>query len=303
MPRLLLFIATKKGYEVLKNIFLYDKSAIGLVTTFKESDVQASYSEEIEAFCKDNGIAFLKWSDIKNNLVENIITYKITEAIAIGWKYLIPLDINKYLRNNLIVFHDSLLPAYRGFTPTPTAVICNENRIGMSVIYAVDEVDQGPVILQKSFMLDSKMYIREIIDMQSELYKEAVIDLIKMINQNTISAVPQDENEASYSIWRDTEDCRIDWSMSSLEIYNLIRAVGYPYNGAFTFMGDEKLTVLKSEMVEDLNFVRRDCGKIWTLDPYGKPIVVCGKGMLILTEVIDERKEPMVFRNIRKRFK
>jgi len=303
MKKLLLFIATEKGFEVLKKVYKYNKEIIGLVTSFQEVDVKEKFYNKIESFCNKERIFFKKYNkEFKQNLEDIIKIYNITEAIAIGWKYFIPLKINKLLETKLIIFHDSLLPKYRGFCPTPTAIICGEKEVGISVLFATNEMDKGQIILQKKIPIDTNLYIKDIIVKQSKLYSDAIIELVEMIKKGNIKSKAQDESKATYSIWRNPEDCQIDWNLSSIEIYNLIRAVNFPYMGAFTYYEGEKVYIIKSEIVKDIKFEKRDPGKIWKIDKK-MPVVVCGKGIIKLKKVKGENENDISFNFIRRRFK
>jgi methionyl-tRNA formyltransferase len=300
--KLLLFLSTKKGYEVLETMCKLEFHIIGMVVIFQEKNVQEKYNEKIEQLCLQKKINCRLWGFVKNDLCNIILNNNISYAIAIGWKYLIPFSINEVLKDGLIVFHDSILPKYRGFSPTPTAIICGEEEIGMSVIYASEKVDAGNIILQKKVTISQDMYIAEIIDIQSHLYVQAILDLIMMIKHNKIVSITQDETMATYSIWRNPEDCKIDWSRTSKQIYNLIRAVSFPYTGAFAYTEHKKNFIWKAEVVGDIKFAIRDCGKIWSFDKNNKPIVTCGNGMLKLLEVTDEQGSEISFSRLRARF-
>jgi methionyl-tRNA formyltransferase len=128
-----------------------------------------------------------------------------------------------------------------------------------------------------------------------------MIELIEMIKGGSIRIELQDETKATYSIWRSPEDCQIDWKLSSLEIYNLIRAVSFPYTGAFSYYESKKVYVLRSEIEKDVKFAKRDPSKIWKIDRE-KPIVICGKGMIRLTKIVDENENDISFNFIRRRF-
>ena len=302
MKKILLFIATEKGFEALKKLYKYDKKIIGLVSSFQEEYVKEEFYYKIEEFCNEKQISFKGYNkEFKQNLESILKAFNITEAVAISWRYFIPLKINKLLETKLIIFHDSLLPKYRGFCPTPTAIICGEKEIGISVFFATNEIDKGEIILQKKIKIDTNLYIKDIILKQSKLYSEAMIELIEMIKRGSIRSELQDETKATYSIWRNPEDCQIDWNLSSFEIYNLIRAVSFPYTGAFTYYEGEKAYILKSEIVKDIKFQKRDSGKIWKIDKK-MPIVVCGKGMIKLIKVKDKDENEISFNFIRRRF-
>lgn len=303
LERLMLFAATEKGYSVLKEICKHKKNCLATVISFNELNVKKNYFGFIRNFCFENKILFFNWDDIKDKVVDLVKYYNITVAFAIGWRYLLPLEMNDYMKSKLIVFHDSLLPKYRGFSPTPTAIICGEDELGMSVLYAEDDMDTGDIIIQKSFKLSDNLYIEDVIKILSKIYSETAIELINMIENNKIiNAKKQDNSLATYSIWRDTEDCEINWNLSAKEIYNLIRAVSEPYTGAFTYMDNKKIFVWRAEIVDDKMFAIRYPGKIWSIDN-NCPVVVCGKGMIRLLNVTDEYGNIIKFNKIRVRLK
>lgn len=303
MKKVLLFLATEKGYSTLSNAIEKGFSeSIGCVVTFKEDNVELSYDKKIEQICKTNNIQFYMWNEIKNNLINTVIKHKITGAITIAWRYILPLNMNDLLEDNLIVFHDSLLPKYRGFAPTPTSIICGESVIGITALFATDKVDQGEIILQKKIQIEETEYIKEIIEKQSKLCADAFIEILEKMNRDELSSMPQNELEATYSIWRSPEDCQIDWNLSSKEIYNFIRAVASPYPGAFTYLEEKKIIITKALVIEDLNFVQRHCGKIWCINN-NEPSIVCGSGMLKILLANYENGEKVVFKKVRVKLK
>ena len=163
----------------------------------------------------------------------------------------------------------------------------------------------GLFFIPKYAFIDDNKYVMEIIGILSGLYLRIVLNIFKALKGGTLIGIPQNESEASYCIWRDIEDCHIDWSKSSKDIYNFIRAVGKPYYGAYCFLDGEKIIIEKSEVCEkDINFVTRDCGKIWRIDN-GCPIVICGKGMLKITKASykEKQEEIVAFQKIRCRLK
>lgn len=295
----ILFLATQKGYFSLKSIIGQYKNNIACVVSFSESYVEESFDVKIQRLCLEYGIIYKKWGDIKDKLEDIIDEMGVSFAIAISWRYLIPLDINVHLKHNLIVFHDSLLPKYRGFSPTPTAIIKGESTIGISVIYASDDIDNGNIIFQKSMRVSRNEYIKHIIKRQSQMYAELLIKIFEYITNGwALPECSQNDEEATYSIWRSVEDCKIDWEKSSEEIYNLIRAVGNPYPGAYTYYNGNKVIIEEAEVCHDRVFEIRQAGKIWKISK-GCPEVICGKGMLIIKKSRFENGEIAIFDKLR----
>src|SRR3546814_3084573 len=67
------------------------------------------------------------------------------------------------------------------------------------------------------------------------------------------------------------------WSRPAAEIWRLIRAVGRPYPGAFTHVGDAQLTVLSAEPSPDARRHAAIPGQIIAVAD-GAFIVACGDG-------------------------
>jgi len=265
MQKYMLLLATQKGLAVLLSIVNTNKvDIVGCVLTFKET-ISIDYEGDIKQICINNRIPhyhYTKAFGVKQltNLVER---HKVTTIVAIGWRYILPLSLNEILENPIIVFHDSLLPKYRGFAPTPTAIICGEKNIGVSILFAADGVDNGELIWQSKINIASDDYIQHVIDMQARRYVEGFEFIYRQIERGELTSFPQDESQATYSVWRSPEDCRINWKKDAEEIYNLVRAVSSPYIGAFTYYKSRKISIQKVNIISDLEFAIRDCGKIW----------------------------------------
>ena len=73
----------------------------------------------------------------------------------------------------------------------------------------------------------------------------------------------------------------IDWSRDASEIARMIDATGFPYEGARTRLRGETIYVDDATVLPDLPFENRVPGKIWRIRS-GRPIIVCGSGLLKL---------------------
>lgn len=297
-----LFLATYKGLTCLKDLLSAgNKEKIGFVCSFRETNVTEAYYEDIKRLCITEDIKYFDWPSIKDNLVDTIKRTDVDMAIAISWKYMLPLAVNEVMKYSLFIFHDSLLPTYRGFAPTPTAIMCGETTLGVSFVVATDEVDKGNIVLQKTYEINDEENIADAIEKQSKLYSQMLLEVVENFDHMDLTGRAQDESMASYSIWRDLQDCHIDWSLSAIEIKNMVRALSNPYPGAYSMLGDEKVIFDKVEVVDDLNFVIRQPGKFWS-KPNNQPVIICGEGMLRVIAAHDIHGNPFVFNRLRSRF-
>lgn len=299
MKKWLLFLATEKGFVSLNELVRENALAVGCVITFFETGVEKNWEPYIRNLCIENDIPCLSWKDARNDMEGIISRYRITGAIAISWRYIIPLQINDFLKERLIIIHDSLLPRYRGFAPTATAIIAGDDEVGITALFAAEAVDAGGIIFQERIRVPRTMYMADIIHCQSHIYAKI---LQKIVGADCLPEIQQDESRATYSIWRDESDCHIDWEQSSEKIYNLIRACGSPYPGAFSYIGNQKIRILEAETSEEKKFEVRDCGKIWKIHK-GIPEIVCGSGMLRIIKAEDENHQKYLFSKVRERLR
>jgi methionyl-tRNA formyltransferase len=260
-----LYLLGKKGIESIKALNNRQISLVDFVVIGTDKNVIEDYSNEIKDFCTGNRINY----SFRNSDSSIESEYNI----AIGWRWLIKSN------KKTIVFHDSLLPKYRGFAPLVSSLINNDNEIGATALLASDEFDKGDIIDQKVINIKYPIKINDAIELISALYSELLVSVINKIESNSITLLPQDNSSATYSLWRNDEDYFINWNWDASKIKRFIDSVGFPYLGAKTIIENEIITIYDSEEIEDVFIVNRDVGKVLFKQNNGI-IVVCGIGLL-----------------------
>ena len=281
-----------KGLKVLEALGKDYLKLIDFVVTARDDDVQADYYDEIFLTCNQLNIRCYDRKDV----------YHVTSryAVAVSWRWLINLSDTQ-----LIVLHDSLLPKYRGFNPLVSCLINGEKKIGVTALFAADDYDTGDIIAQSLREISYPIKIERAIELIQDNYSELASEIAGTIaNGLKLTGSKQDESEASYSLWRDEEDYRIDWNKPAENIRRFIDAVGFPYKGASTIVNDKPARVIEAEEVEDVKIENRIHGKVIFVKD-GFPVVVCGEGLLKITALVDdETKESLLpLKKFRVRFK
>lgn len=298
MKKIGLCSATEKGFYSLKQVVnAGKKEMLGWVCSFKESNVEKSWDADIADLCREEGIPYHSWKEIREADPKK---EEISAIVAIGWRYLLPKNRYQDLENGLIVFHDSLLPKYRGFAPTATAMICGEKEAGVSALHGDKEMDTGDLIYQVPVPIGEHDYASDVIAKEMVVYGDLLLKILAGIEEGELPAIKQDESKATYSIWRGPEDCRIDWNEDAEKIELLVRAVSRPYPGAYCFLGEEKVIIDEAETLPDLAFAIRYPGKIWKIEN-GCPTIVCGTGLLKIIRAHNESGKEISFERLRSR--
>lgn len=295
MSNAVLYIMTQKGFEVLRRLTSTYPGVIERVVIGKDSNIENDFSEDIAEHCRASGIAF----DFRG--AEPALRGD-EYVFAISWRWLIKHPVER-----LIVFHDSPLPRYRGFAPLVNMLVNGEKEIGVTALFGASEYDRGHIIGQQTSPVTYPLKIANAIELNNRNYCDLAESIAARIAAaEEIVGVPQKEANATYSIWRDDDDYAIDWSKSAEEIQRFVDAVGSPYLGARcrTSKGQE-LIVENVEVVEDVHCEIRDVGKVIFMRE-GRPTVICGSGLLELTDVwlvTEEGREPFLpMKSFRVRF-
>src|ERR1035437_4101166 len=130
MKTISFFLMTYKGFHVLESfIKKFGSEPISAIVCEKDSGIANDYYKEISDLAKRNNIPFYNRKD------HDKITSKY--SFAVSWKWIIKNT------GNLIIFHDSCLPKFRGFAPLVNALIKGEQEIGVTALFAHEQYDPG----------------------------------------------------------------------------------------------------------------------------------------------------------------
>jgi methionyl-tRNA formyltransferase len=204
---------------------------------------------------------------------------------AVSWRWLIKTRPGQ----KLVVFHDSILPRYRGFAPLVAALVNGDSRLGVTALLASSEYDSGPIIARETIGIKYPLKIDDAIEMLTPLYRRLALKVMGRVLRTKLTGKRQDESRATYSLWRDDADYFIDWNRSAPDIRRFVHAVGFPYLGAATIAAGRVHRILDCTPVGDVRVENRTPGKV-IFQREGRPVVVCGKGLLRIDEMVDTRR-------------
>ncbi|WP_429492048.1 methionyl-tRNA formyltransferase [Pseudomonas sp. S30_BP2TU TE3576] len=274
---LTLFVMTEKGLVFVEQAVTHFKDIIAEVVIGQDAAVLNDYSDQISALCDSAGVKFRYRKDFSEITTEY--------AMAISWRWLI-----NHAPEKLIVFHDSELPKYRGFAPLVNALINGESRVGVSAILGASEYDRGDIIHQTSVPIRYPITIADAIKAIGDCYLSSGLAVLQTLARGEpLLAKAQDHKQATYSLWRDDGDYKIDWSQSAKRIRRMIDAVGNPYKGALCHVDGVPARILAAEDQDDVQIENRTAGKVIFVED-GLPVVVCGTGLLKVTACVTDKE-------------
>jgi methionyl-tRNA formyltransferase len=222
------------------------------------------------------------------HFTRNINTPETIEAIkaaqpdiclVVGWSQLCKDEFRNIAPLGALGYHPAPLPRFRGRAVIPWTIISGEAYSG-STIFRLDEgTDSGFILAQERFALAPDETARS-------LYNKHMQSLQRIIPQALAKAAageagePQDEDAANYCAKRTPEDGLIDWKQPAEAVLRLIRGVGEPYPGAFTFEGGERIIIDSARLSAERGRFIGVAGQVQTHTREGMT-VLCGDGAAI----------------------
>ncbi len=241
----------------------------------------------VKVAAKELGIPVYQPERVKDNeeLRGKLLSINPDLIVVAAYGKILPewlLNIPKYGTINV---HASLLPRYRGASPIQWALLNGEEETGVTIMKVIPELDAGDIISQRRVKIEREDNAKTLHDKLAEVGAELLVETIPLYVSGKLKPVPQNEEEATYCPQIKKEMGEIDWTRSSREIFNQIRAFT-PWPSAYTTFRGKRVKILKAEPVEG-------SGKPGEVIEAGRELIVAtGKGALRVERLRPEgRKE------------
>src|SRR5712692_4617937 len=194
-------------------------------------------------------------------------------AIVVAYGKILPAEFLNAPRHGCLNVHFSLLPKYRGAAPVNWAIVNGEKETGVTTMKIVEELDAGPILLQRPTRIDGHETAPELLARLAEIGAELLSETLRRFDR--IQAQPQRDEEATLAPMLKREDGLIDWSMDAFAIERRVRGF-QPWPNAYTSFRSQRLIIWKvtPEWIERLTFPP---GQI--IEARGdRLIIACGDG-------------------------
>lgn len=219
----------KNNYEVVGVITAADKPA-GRGQKIKYSAVKE--------YALENNLNLLQPTNLKDEkFLEELKSLNANLQIVVAFRML-PEVVWRMPKLGTFNLHASLLPNYRGAAPINWAIINGETKTGVTTFFIDDKIDTGAMILSKETSISQEENAGELHDRLMTIGSEAVVETLALIEKgNVVTTIQTDSSEIKTAYKLNKDNCKIDFSKSGMEIYDLIRGLS-PYPSAWCFVKD-----------------------------------------------------------------
>jgi methionyl-tRNA formyltransferase len=194
-----------------------------------------------------------------------------------------------------INIHPSLLPAYRGPTPIPQAILNGDRETGISIQRLAREMDQGDIVAQESFPLTGRETAAGLGEEMARRAARLLPRVLEDIAAGLVRDRPQDNGKASYCGLLSKEDGRIGWGLSARRIEAQIRAYT-PWPLSWTMDGDQCLYILKGALGPENPGGPAESGTVLGVDMGRGILVQTGEGTLAVSMLQYRAKKALQWR-------
>lgn len=142
-----------------------------------------------------------------------------------------------------INIHPSLLPRYRGATPVPAALLDGQKISGVTLLFTVQKLDAGAIILQERSPIDEQETAGTLTSRYFALGGAMLFPALEKLQDPAFTGTPQDESQVTHCRKIQKQDGLLDWERSAEDIVHRFRAFE-PWPGTFTFHQGRRLALV-----------------------------------------------------------
>ena len=255
----IVLIGNNSGMETLCDFFCAQDNirVVGLIHSDKEGSSQIAQS-----YASKYGIKRLRHPlrneryDYENFLVE-LNALKPDLAICYSYDRILDKAFLDVMKRKVYNLHGALLPRYRGQNVLNWVLVNGETLTGMTLHLMDEGIDSGPIVYQKEISIDFEDTAVTLKNKMNAAAQDLLNRFLPNIIDDNIPVREQNENDATYFHKRRPADGEFFWNWSPIRIYNMIRALVYPWPGAYYMENDEKHVINQFIKYDDVMLMRK----------------------------------------------
>jgi methionyl-tRNA formyltransferase len=261
---------------------------------------QATSASPIKEFAQAEGIEVLQPERARDPAFLDVAGKLEPDAnVVVAYGQILSRAVLDMPRMGSINVHASLLPELRGAAPVNWAIIRGHDRTGITVMRMVEALDAGPILAQVAEPILPDETATDLAVRLSEMGAGLLVETLALLEFDTVTETPQDDDAASYAPRLTRVDAHIDWTEPAEAVANRIRGLD-AVPGAWTNLGGAELKIYRPKVadpdVTDGATVGAEPGVILRVEPMNPEngmLVACGKGAVWVREVKPEGRRRM----------
>ena len=282
MQDIVVFLNGSRGIEVIKELI---KSGHGISACVVP---QKKIYDQVQREIENISLNCLRVDNVNSHdVILHLKGYNAKLFIIAGFSTIFSENLINLPKLGTMNLHAGRLPNYRGGSPLNWQIINGEPKATISVIKVDQGIDTGEILQEEEIVIDSSTDIRDLHKEANKLFPKLMSNVISKIDKNhDLSGRRQNSKDAAYWHQRNDSDGHLNFKkMDCFQVSCFVRALTSPYPGAWSYLFDKKVRILKVEIPDfDLFGVS---GRICYIQKKGPYIICKDKGILIKKYLIE----------------
>ncbi len=273
---------------------LHKTVGVSLLVTIspeKGEKMQVAGYSDLSSYAAEKGINCYvadKYSLKSQKDIEYINGQNIDVAFVMGWQRLVPREVLDGLRVGAFGMHGSSmnLPLGRGRSPMNWSIMEGRSVFYTNLFMYDPGVDSGGVVDTVKFQIGPKdtaatMHFKNALSMKYLITK----NMQNLISGDFTVTDQREDLKPTYYPRRYPSNSLIDWSQDVQDIERFVRAVTKPFNGAYSFIGDSRIVIWRSQVFDyhEFGFEKEREGTVIEVFDKDNFLVKCFGGLLLVT--------------------
>ena len=197
--------------------------------------------QTFKSYCKDYKIDYLKHRNVNSRDFLNIINEYHCD-------FFVSMSFNQIFKSEIINLPSIILSIatqvnchFTGGRNVLNWVLINdEKEFGITVHYVDEEIDNGDIIIQRTFPITDKDNYSSLLEKSYKYCPELLYKAVKKIQNKKVEPIDQKSihkfgSSIAHSRRRPGDEIIMNWNQTSREIFNFIRALCNPGPKATSF--------------------------------------------------------------------
>lgn len=202
------------------------------------------HQSPVKEFAVQHNLTVHQASRIKTDEAKALFALHNTDAaVVVAYGKILPAEFLNAPAYGCINVHFSLLPKYRGAAPVNWAIVNGEKETGVTTMRIVEELDAGPILLQRATGIGEHETAPELMTRLSHIGAALLSETLTRLE--SLGAEPQRDEDATFAPVLRREDGLIDWSMDGPAIERRVRG-HQPWPNAYTMHSSGRVILWKA---------------------------------------------------------
>ncbi len=172
-------------------------------------------------------------------------------VLSVFYNQVLKARMLKLPRVGALNVHPSLLPAYRGSGVLIWALMDGVKEVGITIHHMVERVDAGDIVLRRAIDVapdDTGITLYDrVADLVQNVFRE---EFLAMLAVGKFPGRPMQNTSEPYTRHTPRRN-NVDWTQNAQSIVDVVRALTWPLDGAYTTYLGERLWIWKVAVVSD----------------------------------------------------